>query len=269
MWTVNLSGESDKALGTSQRRQAHRVLSVILDFALRSGRIQRNPVRFDAEGKVGYLRKSRAKSAHHYVTPERLKIVTTACGPYETLILLMGTTGLRWGDATILTVGDIEVARRRIKITKAHVDHDGRIKVDTDLLFVRTKQEPLRNSNFYNRVWSKARIQAGEPELRIHDLRFTAASLAIQSGANVKAVQNMLGHKSAEMILDLYSGLFESDQVDVAERMDKLFTDTDCQENATKTSRITLNYFIENQNPLRIREKTWWPRHDSNMRSSV
>ena len=238
MWTVNLSGESDKALGTSQRRQAHRVLSVILDFALRSGRIQRNPVRFDAEGKVGYLRKSRAKSAHHYVTPERLKIVTTACGPYETLILLMGTTGLRWGDATILTVGDIEVARRRIKIKKAHVDHDGRIK-------------------------------AGEPELRIHDLRFTAASLAIQSGANVKAVQNMLGHKSAEMILDLYSGLFESDQVDVAERMDKLFTDTDCQENATKTSRITLNYFIENQNPLRIKEKTWWPRHDSNMRSSV
>lgn len=44
--------------------------------------------------------------------------------------------------------------------------------------------------------------QAVDPRLTPHDLRHTAASLAISSGANVKAVQRMLGHASAAMTLD-------------------------------------------------------------------
>ncbi len=39
----------------------------------------------------------------------------------------------------------------------------------------------------------------------------TAASLAISSGANVKAVQRMLGHASAAMTLDVYADLFDDD----------------------------------------------------------
>jgi integrase len=53
-----------------------------------------------------------------------------------------------------------------------------------------------------------------------HSLRHTAASLAIASGANVKVVQSMLGHKSATLTLDLYGHLF-ADQLDqVADAMD-------------------------------------------------
>lgn len=44
-----------------------------------------------------------------------------------------------------------------------------------------------------------------------HDLRHTAASLAVSAGANVKAVQRMLGHASAAMTLDTYSDLFDDD----------------------------------------------------------
>jgi integrase len=36
----------------------------------------------------------------------------------------------------------------------------------------------------------------------LHELRHTAASLAIQAGANIKALQNMLGHESAGLTLD-------------------------------------------------------------------
>ena len=53
-----------------------------------------------------------------------------------------------------------------------------------------------------------------------HELRHTAASLAVSAGANVKAVQRMLGHASAAMTLDVYSGLFEDDLDGVAERLD-------------------------------------------------
>jgi hypothetical protein len=55
-----------------------------------------------------------------------------------------------------------------------------------------------------------------------HDLRHTAASLAIRSGANVKAVQRLLGHASAAMTLDVYAGLFPDDLGAVADSLDAL-----------------------------------------------
>ena len=48
-----------------------------------------------------------------------------------------------------------------------------------------------------------------------------AASLAISAGANVKAVQRMLGHASASMTLDVYAELFEDDLNEVAEALDR------------------------------------------------
>ncbi|GAA2177762.1 hypothetical protein GCM10009847_05130 [Leucobacter tardus] len=54
-----------------------------------------------------------------------------------------------------------------------------------------------------------------------HDLRHTAASLAISAGANVKAVQRMLGHASAAMTLDTYADLFDDDLDDVATALDQ------------------------------------------------
>jgi integrase len=47
----------------------------------------------------------------------------------------------------------------------------------------------------------------------------TAASLAISSGANVKAVQRILGHALAAMTLDTYADLFEDHLDEVATRL--------------------------------------------------
>ncbi|MEU4014894.1 tyrosine-type recombinase/integrase [Microbacterium sp. NPDC028030] len=58
------------------------------------------------------------------------------------------------------------------------------------------------------------------PRVTPHDLRHTAASLAISAGANVKAVQRMLGHASAAMTLDTYADLFEDDLDEVAAALD-------------------------------------------------
>lgn len=49
------------------------------------------------------------------------------------------------------------------------------------------------------------------PRVSPHDLRHTAASLAISAGANLKAVQRMLGHAPAIMTLDTYADLFDDD----------------------------------------------------------
>ena len=61
------------------------------------------------------------------------------------------------------------------------------------------------------------------PRVTAHDLRHTAASLAISAGANPKVVQRMLGHASAAMTLDVYADLFESDIDAVAENVAKMW----------------------------------------------
>ena len=69
--------------------------------------------------------------------------------------------------------------------------------------------------------WAKKR--AGVPlGLTYHDLRHTAASLMVRSGANVKAVQTQLGHASAAMTLDVYADLFDDDLDAVGRAMDSM-----------------------------------------------
>lgn len=60
------------------------------------------------------------------------------------------------------------------------------------------------------------------PEARLCDLRHTAASLAISSGASIKAVQRMLGHSSASMTLDRYGHLYEEDLETLGDKMTNL-----------------------------------------------
>ena len=74
----------------------------------------------------------------------------------------------------------------------------------------------------WQKSWFKTALrEAALPLMTLHDLRHTAASLAVQSGANVKTIQRMLGHTSAAMTLDVYSDLFDDDLDDVATALDR------------------------------------------------
>jgi integrase len=61
-------------------------------------------------------------------------------------------------------------------------------------------------------------------DFKLHELRHTAASLAIQAGANIKALQNMLGHESAGLTLDRYGHLYGSDVEAVGVAINALLT---------------------------------------------
>ena len=78
----------------------------------------------------------------------------------------------------------------------------------------------LRSQGFQRAVLTDAGQKPGLEGLHPHALRHTAASLAIPSGANIKVVQQMLGHKSATMTLELYGHLFPGQLDKVADRMD-------------------------------------------------
>jgi len=86
-------------------------------------------------------------------------------------------------------------------------------------VFLAPRGGVLRLRNWRREVFDPAARAAGLDGITPHDLRHTAASLAIAARANIKAVQRMLGHQSAAMTLDVYSGLFEDDLDQVAERL--------------------------------------------------
>lgn len=107
------------------------------------------------------------------------------------------------------------------------------------LVFPDTEGKHMRGTNVRRRWWADAvtaaqlfpRIEknaAGEKvtvyEFKIHELRHTAATLAIQAGANIKSLQNMLGHESAALTLDRYGHLYGSDVEAVGVAMDALLT---------------------------------------------
>jgi len=103
----------------------------------------------------------------------------------------------------------------------AELADQGRGKEPDDLVFAGIRNgQPLRVSTFRTAFAAAAR-EIGVPDLYPHQLRHTAASLAIASGADVKVVQQMLGHASATMTLDTYGHLFEDRLDEVGEAMDR------------------------------------------------
>jgi integrase len=97
-------------------------------------------------------------------------------------------------------------------------------KAQEDLLFgfanIHLLRPHTRHGWFARAVDASRVVDPTFPKVTIHDLRHTAASLAISAGANVKAVQRMLGHASAAMTLDTYADLFEDDLNSVSDRLD-------------------------------------------------
>jgi Phage integrase family len=79
---------------------------------------------------------------------------------------------------------------------------------------------PLRETNWQRSVsWREAKATIGRPELRVHDLRHTAASVWLASGADPKVVQRVLGHATAAMTMDLYGHMIDRNLWDAAQRL--------------------------------------------------
>jgi integrase len=99
-------------------------------------------------------------------------------------------------------------------------------KGSDEYVFTSPDGGPIRPRNWRARVFDPACAAAGITDLTPHDLRHTAASLAIAQSATVKAVQQMLGHASASMTLDVYAGLFPDELDAVPDALDRVVPQT-------------------------------------------
>ncbi|WP_165242418.1 tyrosine-type recombinase/integrase [Corynebacterium lizhenjunii] len=243
-WVANIGR------GASLVRQAHALLAQILDMAVRDGRIKANPAR-------GVRLPSKPRGAKVYLTAGQLARLAGECSKHSELVWLLGTVGLRWGEAAALRVRDVNVVRQRISVERNAVTIGSEIAIGTPktherrevavpavvmgrlrpllegkgpeaLLWARADGSPLRlpsSGDWYYRALG--RVQEADPDFpRVtpHGLRHVAAGLMVSSGANVKVVQRQLGHASAAMTLDIYADLFDGDLDEVGRSMDALIS---------------------------------------------
>lgn len=170
------------------------------------------------------------------------------------LVLTLGFCGLRWGEAAALKARDLDFGRgvlhvggNLVYVGARWVEGTPKNSEERDVpmpLIVMEALKPicgergpdervfrdLRGGPIMKQSaakttgwWYHALVRLGWPKEEWptpHDLRHTAASLAVHAGANVKALQRMLGHKNASMTLDVYADLFDSDLMDVARMLD-------------------------------------------------
>ncbi|MEU6128817.1 tyrosine-type recombinase/integrase [Saccharopolyspora sp. NPDC047091] len=235
-------GELGAGLAPASVAKVHRVFSQVMGWAVRNGRLASNP----AEG-VNLPRV--VTTDHRYLNHDQVARLADACEPNGLVIRLLAYTGLRWGEMAALRTANVDLDRRRIRVAQSVTEVSGRLEWGTpknherrsvplprfladqlakhlggkaadDLVFASPKGGVLRVRNFRRAVFDRAVREVGPAGFHPHELRHTAASLAIASGADVKLVQQMLGHKSATMTLDLYGHLFPDRLDDLADRMD-------------------------------------------------
>ena len=123
--------------------------------------------------------------------------------------------GLRLSRAVLASNGGGELYVDTLKNKRARtvplvpmvvpiVDRWSAGKSPGEWLFAAPAGGPLRETNWQRSVsWREAKASIGRPELRVHDLRHTAASVWLASGADPKVVQRVLGHATAAMTMDL------------------------------------------------------------------
>ena len=280
-------------LAPSSARHVHVVMRMILDLAVRDGRMPRNlsdgvklpkkrraTQRFLSRPELARLvaasdhlaaereRRSRkswknratrrkAENAHIQFEPVEIEqdsdgrnvIPPAAVSVDGVMIRTLALTGIRWGELAGLRVDCVDLGKRRLSIRSSASEVGGKIvwsdtknhtarsvvfptslvaplraqvegKPADALVFPSRTSEPIRNTNWVKWAFKPAVELAQLAPLTPHDLRDTYASLAIRARANVKDVQRQLGHASAAMTLDVYSGLFEDGLDAIADALD-------------------------------------------------
>jgi integrase len=178
---------------------------------------------------------------------------------YQPAWLFLATTGCRRGEGVGLTWTAIDLDNRRCSIrqTITAIDHQlhtaGGTKTDTgrnigldvrtvtalrtwkarqaeerlllgagyqdhDLGFCHPDGRPYHPERF-SREFDRMVTRQGAPRIRLHDLRHTWATLALQAGVPLKVVSERLGHATTSVTADVYSHVTPGMQTDAAERV--------------------------------------------------
>ena len=229
----------DKSVSPQTMRHHYSTLNLIFNYAVALDYISANPL---VKVKTPKLIKHKVDTLTKGEVLEFIKIIDTLPLMQRLLYSLLLTTGMRRGECFGLQWGDVDFDNHIIRVERnvTYTTHGGlfvglpktntgiREIPITDKVFCllsdykasAEREAPLSNQSFLfhsancptmprdpNYITTHMRRlmkRMGLPNMSPHDLRHTCASLLIQSGADIKSVQDILGHADASTTLNFY-----------------------------------------------------------------
>ena len=195
----------DHKPASSNRLKA--AVSSVFRHALREGWWTRNPARQLAH-------RTEDNQVVRWLSDDERARLLTACETstwpkLKALVLVLLGTGCRLGEALGLRWDDIDWSARTALLGRTK-NNEPRIltfpepvlaelrkhrQVGAGLVFAGT--DPAKPFTF-RKAWLRALHEAGIENLRVHDLRHTAASYLVMNGASLHEAAAVLGHKSVQ-----------------------------------------------------------------------
>ncbi|MHB1534023.1 MAG: tyrosine-type recombinase/integrase [Acidimicrobiales bacterium] len=228
------------SIGPSTVTKAYRLLRTILATAVEDEILTRNPCLLKGAGVERPAERPVASVA------EVAALADAVEGRYKAMVLLATWGGLRFGELVGLTRGDLDLAKRTVRVVRQVQELiDGRQVVGppksdagrrsvalpphvvpelkrhlaewvdaepSSLVFASPEGGVLRRSNFNRRVWQPACAAVGLRDFRFHDLRHTGNTLAASTGASTKELMSRMGHASPRAALIYQHATSERDQ---------------------------------------------------------
>lgn len=248
---------NERSLSAKTIRNAHALLSGALGLAMRDGDIDANPSS-GAAPRSGDPVAGSALTQQEFAT-----VVSLMVEPYRLLVLTLGRTGMRWGEATAVTWADLHLSEHPpyIHVTRAWKETEERGKFEigapktrrgvrriyideelatqlkahrpedakpNDYVFVTEYGNPIRGSNFTHRHW-RPKIKAAYAnnlisfKPRVHDLRHSHATWLLEDGQPVTRVAARLGHDPA-VLMRTYSHLMDRGAAETAQAVETMFS---------------------------------------------
>ena len=231
-----------KAVSDSTVKHHYDILRIMFAYAEKHDYVQHNPIKKVDAPKV-QRKKVDALSIEEAST--FFKAIEHCDLPFRCMLMIMITSGLRRGECLGLQWQDIDFhtstlsVQRSVTYTRSTgieislpktANSIREIPIMESVLSLLSELRQMRKAQFHNTALSKAFLfcrtddpftprdptcitratkrffrKVGLPDMSPHDLRHSCASLLLASGANIKSVQDILGHADARTTLNYYA----------------------------------------------------------------
>jgi len=257
-WAHGAKSTAGNTVSPSRARQAVVLLNLLLNHAYEMELIKRNPL-----GNLkGLIPKLTERKKIKPLEVDELMKLADECGDYRLMVLLVGLTGVRWAELVELKRSDFDFKDKTISISRSNSEVNGSFHLvstksgkprilpipeliladlrslvlatnNEEPVFKSIKGKPLRRSNFARNVFKPALQRAGLKGVRFHDLRHTAVTLLLSSGADIMSLSRVMGHSKPSTTLNIYAHELDSSTETIRTILDAMVEKNQCDRNAT------------------------------------
>lgn len=181
---------------TINRLQA--LIKCLFARAVERGKLEKNP--------ATPLKKLREAPPRERILSEDEfgRLMAAASPELKPIIMLATETGMRKGEILSLRWKEVDLVAGRITVANSKSGKSRRIPIDAELAsvlgaLVQRSDRVFPNVKDVRAPWKAACAAAGVEGVRFHDLRHTALTWQLRSGADIVSVSKIAGHASVQM----------------------------------------------------------------------